>query len=858
MKKLYISLSALLATGFAAQAQDGMGIGNSNPQEMLDVTGAIKIGGTIVGAADAGSIRWNGTNFQGYDGSQWVNLDESGGTDADWTVSGNNQSSAVSGNVGIGTASPLGKLHLEGTGELLRVNGSGTNVTLSRWYVGGSPRMELSSLSASGAHLTLYNASGTYSTRIAADAPSFFRFSNVGIGTDSPSANLDVEGSFQYIDGNQTAGMVLASDANGNASWADPNALVTAGDSDWTVSGNNQSSAVSGNVGIGTSSPLGKLHLDGGGELFRVRSTSTNVTMSRWYANSSPRMDFTTLTATGGQLTLYNQSGTYSTRIGSGGDSFFRFGNIGIGTDSPTSKLEVAGQVKITGGTPGAGKVLTSDANGLATWETPGAGASIADADNDTKIQVEETGDEDKIRFDTGNIERMIIDNSGNVGIGDNSPSNRLHVSVNEGTGLSVPILVQNTGSVNAGGTGSGIGFSNMGNIDNAKAILYNERTADYGIGKLHVLMNNSNNTAAATLADARMTILSDGNVGIGTTSPTSELEVSGQLKVSGSSPAARLLLTGYSTTEGGELQLDGGSSYTNSAYAIDNFEGRLRVMKTTNAGGTGSTSTEMFSVKPTGQVGIGNIAGNAWPSESVFIVGPQDNGSEGGQIQFYNSNGAGTAWFLDVYGNDFRFLTGNNISGSSASAMALTNAGNLTTSGNIRASTGKYYFETGCDNYLALQSDGNAVIYNSGGGFMGWASGTSCSDIRLKENVRPLENVLRNLVDLSAIRYTYKPETGLTQAPQIGVVAQELAEKYPEMVLYNKELDQYLVYYDKLTVLLLKGMQEQQRLIDELKNENIRIQKEMQGHVSLMKDLDKLKVFVGFDETSNVNLGVD
>lgn len=46
-------------------------------------------------------------------------------------------------------------------------------------------------------------------------------------------------------------------------------------------------------------------------------------------------------------------------------------GNVGIGTVAPTAKLEVAGQVKITGGTPGLNKVLTSDATGLATWESP-------------------------------------------------------------------------------------------------------------------------------------------------------------------------------------------------------------------------------------------------------------------------------------------------------------------------------------------------------------------------------------------------------------------------------------------------------------------------------------------------------
>jgi hypothetical protein len=47
--------------------------------------------------------------------------------------------------------------------------------------------------------------------------------------------------------------------------------------------------------------------------------------------------------------------------------------NVGIGTSTPGAKLDVAGTVKITDGTQGAGKVLTSDANGLATWATPAA-----------------------------------------------------------------------------------------------------------------------------------------------------------------------------------------------------------------------------------------------------------------------------------------------------------------------------------------------------------------------------------------------------------------------------------------------------------------------------------------------------
>lgn len=49
-------------------------------------------------------------------------------------------------------------------------------------------------------------------------------------------------------------------------------------------------------------------------------------------------------------------------------------GNVGIGTLTPTAKLEVNGQLKITGGVPGVGKILTSDASGLATWQLPISG----------------------------------------------------------------------------------------------------------------------------------------------------------------------------------------------------------------------------------------------------------------------------------------------------------------------------------------------------------------------------------------------------------------------------------------------------------------------------------------------------
>lgn len=84
-----------------------------------------------------------------------------------------------------------------------------------------------------------------------------------------------------------------------------------------------------------------------------------------------------------------------------------------------------------------AGQVLTTDGNGTASWGDVSVGL-ISDIDDDTKIQVEESADEDYIRFDTAGNERMVIDDSGDIGIGIALPTNTIDIATSgESDGIS-------------------------------------------------------------------------------------------------------------------------------------------------------------------------------------------------------------------------------------------------------------------------------------------------------------------------------------------------------------------------------------------------------------------------------------
>lgn len=104
-------------------------------------------------------------------------------------------------------------------------------------------------------------------------------------------------------------------------------------------------------------------------------------------------------------------------------------------------------------------------------------------------------------------------------------------------------------------------------------------------------------------------------------------------------------------------------------------------------------------------------------------------------------------------------------------------------------------------DRLLELSNSGNLTIR---GTF------TESSSIRFKENITPLDPALDKVNQLEAVSYN---KIGADDR-EVGLIAEDVAELFPEVVTYNEEGQTQGLNYSRLSVILLKAMQEQNAVI--------------------------------------------
>lgn len=290
------------------------------------------------------------------------------------------------------------------------------------------------------------------------------------------------------------------------------------------------------NVGIGTTSPAQLLHVNGnailGGSPAAQYSTVTaagtfgiqSATPLFNFVNAagSTRFGYVYHTGTAGDLYLLN-SEAGAMRFGTNNAEKMRInssGNVGIGTSSPAAILQ------------------TNVASGLNEFRQTVGGTTYGQIISSTTDQYIANGGSGAQTFYNGGFERMRIDSSGNVGIGTSTPATKLHTySVSSGDG----IIAEYGGSSQYATTPVRL-KTNVSTNNQREVWLYNyvaDASNTYGIfaigqfnssgGFVQTLATyelNNNNWTFLTSGTERMRIDSSGNVGIGTTSPGTQLNV--------------------------------------------------------------------------------------------------------------------------------------------------------------------------------------------------------------------------------------------------------------------------------------------------------------------------------------------
>ena len=450
-------------------------------------------------------------------GIDWVDANTVPGTGL-WIQSGNNIYNSNSGNVGIGTTSPDSKLDVKGTSA----TPADGNQTLSITNSTGGTQLNLGTAENSYGWIEAREGSTLRNLLINPNGGS------VGIGTTSPTAAKLV------VDSSVAPQLLVKSSSGGNAqilfednSGGTQNASITF----------DQASQNTLTIATGYQSPT---------DLNRI--------------NIAPA----------GNVGLTVRGGTGGSGLGQP--------LVGIGTTTPSEKLEVNGNIKVieSGQTPDVSVFHTDGSyaklrgQGLFLSRATSYVAPVADNFGSLAVgyngarwgNVEINGA--TIKFENGATERMRIDSSGNVGIGTTSPNSRLDVR-RAGSGVALE-LHQTSGSANdyvdlkmiAGNTNAGT-FG---------TILRHKRDGSGG-GDFSILTNP---TLTGTPIE-RMRITSAGNVGINCT-PSYKLQWSDGTR------------TGLLDTHIGAVVI---GSVSNDALALY------------------TNLTEKMRIRPSGTVGIGH-----------------------------------------------------------------------------------------------------------------------------------------------------------------------------------------------------------------------------------------------------------
>jgi hypothetical protein len=722
---------------------------------------------------------------------------------------------------------------------------------------------------------------------------------DVGIGTTAPLYKLHVDDNNSYggifIEGDNAPGLSIRDNSGTSLSIiyvqstagsqgnlrisSDDNNTATTPTIEFLIGGSEKMRILDdGNVGIGTTNPSEKLHIDGRLRVATIDNGSGDFATISGTGVITRRTAAQVLTDIGAQSALTNPvTGTGTTNYvpkwtgaSALGDSLMVSNStgIGIGISNPTNRLYVQGQDSnnlydnIIGVFRGAGTgtsntaevYIQNDAYDTLVLGSIGSNYSgsswagaryIYAATGDLMIKTLDPST--NLRFYTAGAanERMRITSAGNVGIGTTNPAQKLHVAGNGlytgnldvGHGVSTGDAAINLGT---GRTGNGFAYIDLiGDTtytDYGLRILRNNGGANTsslivhrGTGDFSIQNNEAANLTFLTAAAERMRITSTGNVGIGTTSPSFKTTISAditksgdinpgtaQLSLEGATTPGKRMILGYDTNSNGFGFIKAGNyGVTWTPLSLQPDGGNV---------GIGTTSPG-YKLEVYGSVMLGGTDAENYiirlgkQANSVYMGGPNTNtinvGYDENQVYNLHLNYLGYQASTTQYRN---LIVNDGRQGEIArfvGSSAFVGIGN---------SAPSYKLDVTGDVRITSGSLGVGVVPNATDGRIDASNDIvafSTSDERFKENITPIANALEKVKTLTGVEFDWRKETKDYHGyvgHDVGVIAQQVKAVLPEAVRTNA--NGYLaVRYEKIIGLLIEANKELAARVEELES---------------------------------------
>ena len=570
-------------------------------------------------------------------------------------------------------------------------------------------------------------------------------------------------------------------------------------------------------------------------------------------------------------------------------------GNVGIGTNSPKTKLDIENSTAPTlsndthageaiflrsGGSAGDGNVQAVLAFGKADGSSRRSGSAIA------SVQTDSDADKVGIGFYTSSSssssqtmgQRMLLDHSGNVGIGTTSPNRLLHL---QSTGDAIMQITS------ADGSGAYIDLGDVSDVDGGR-----------------IVYDSGSNLLFNTASTEKVRITSGGNVGIGTGSPSYKLDVAGAGRFSGH----LRLADGQAYMAGGgeDVQLFHSNTYggflfnqTNHFYFDQVAADKDWIFRVDDSDGGGDYQEVMRIQGSTQRVGIGTdspasklhiqeatagtpastfqsalkggliLEDDSTTTANNILIKSHSLGNDEaiGGIKFVSSPDGGNYSWAGIQGLVSTFAAAGQLAfytaASNTAGATSTERMRIDSSGHVGINetnpTTELHFGTcpdarvitfdqsgrfnGIGTYFSSNAtDSRIDFFLSDGGTNGdtnqefamFASGnfhadadvvayssSVGSDRKLKKNIKDTPYGLSDVMKMRAVEFDWKEKRNGVH--DIGVIAQELEKIIPEVVQEVQTLKtdgdtHKVVDYGKLTSVLIKAIQEQQDQINELK----------------------------------------